>query len=118
MLRKILPHAAILLSNMYIVFFFIDRVNTAMQFINNSITKFLLLLLCIITTINSSFLILDERRKVAARNRRQNAAQRPADPRHAAPATTARSAAAARPMNRTGQAQRAVVPAPTHKHSH
>ena len=74
-LRKILPHVAIVLCNMYIVFFLIDRVNTAMQFINNSITKALLLILCVISTINSSFLIRDERRRQAAQLRRQPARQ-------------------------------------------
>ena len=29
MLRKLLPHAAIILSGMYVVFFFLDRVNAA-----------------------------------------------------------------------------------------
>ena len=75
MLRKILPHAAILLGNMYIVFFLIDRVNSAMAFINNDITKVLLLILCVISTVNSSFLILDERRRQAARSRRRAAAK-------------------------------------------
>ena len=65
MLRKLLPHAAILLCNMYIVFFAIDRVNSAMAFIDNDITKTLLLILCVISTVNASFLILDERRKRA-----------------------------------------------------
>ena len=95
MLRKILPHVSIVLCNMYIVFYLIDRVNSAMAFINNSITKVLLLILCIISTINSSFLILDERRRAEARNRRraeiararqgQPAPQRPAPARYPAP---------------------------------
>lgn len=44
-IRKMSPHAAILIANMYYVFFGIDRVNTAMNFINNGYTKFLLVLL-------------------------------------------------------------------------
>ena len=48
MLRKILPHAAIILSMMYFVFFCIDRVNSAMAFINNDITKWLLVILGVI----------------------------------------------------------------------
>ena len=71
MLRKILPHVSIVLCNMYIVFYLIDRVNSAMAFINNDITKALLLILCVISTVNSSFLILDERRRIAARNRKR-----------------------------------------------
>ena len=85
MLRKVLPHAAILLSNMYIVFFLIDRVNSAMCFIDNRITKALLVLLAIISTINASFLILDQRRKIVRESRRraqprpaQRAPERPA----------------------------------------
>ena len=41
-IRKMSPHAAILIANMYFVLFGIDRVNTAMNFINNGYTKFLL----------------------------------------------------------------------------
>ncbi|MDO4865109.1 MAG: hypothetical protein Q4C10_01020 [Clostridia bacterium] len=47
-LRRLLPHAAILICNMYIVFFLIDRVNKAMNFIDNGLTKGLLLALCLI----------------------------------------------------------------------
>lgn len=64
MLRKLLPHAAIILSAMYLVFFLIDRVNKAMAFINNEITKHLLLVLCAIAVIEALWLIRDERRKV------------------------------------------------------
>ena len=45
-LRAMLPHAAILIANMYIVFFLIDRVNTAMNFIDNGLTKGLLFVMC------------------------------------------------------------------------
>ncbi len=85
MLRKLLPHAAIILSGMYFVFFFIDRVNTAMAFINNNITKRLLLVLCVISVIEAIWLIRDERarerrqqraRAEAARRQRQGAAPR------------------------------------------
>lgn len=41
-----LPHCAILIGNMYYVFFGIDRVNTAMAFIDNNITKGLLAIMC------------------------------------------------------------------------
>lgn len=107
-LRRILPHAAILLSNMYIVFFLIDRVNTAMQFINNSITKALLLILCIISTVNASFLIVDARNRDATRRRRQSSASGSAgsEPRAtrsaqaASPAHTASGARTARTTSR------------------
>ena len=90
MLRKLLAHAAIVLSGMYIVFFFIDRVNSAMSFINNGITKRLLLALGLISIANAAYLIHDDRARVrrqqarlkeqrAARQREQRAARRPAD---------------------------------------
>ena len=41
-----LPHLVILIGNMYAVFYFIDRVNPAMNFIDNGLTKGLLLILC------------------------------------------------------------------------
>lgn len=63
MLRKLLPHVAILLSEMYVIFFVIDKFNAPMAFINNSITKALLLILCIITSIESLYLIRVERRR-------------------------------------------------------
>lgn len=73
MLRKIFPHVTIVLCNMYIVFYCIDRVNSAMSFIDNSITKALLLILCLLSIVNAIFLIRDERRKVARGNRRRPA---------------------------------------------
>ena len=91
MIRKILPHVSIVLCNMYIVFFFIDKVNSAMTFINNDLTKALLLVLCIISTINSAFLIYDQRKRTAAREAarrraaREAAAKRAAAGRAAAP---------------------------------
>lgn len=48
-----LPHGAILIANMYIVFFLIDRVNTAMCFIDNDITKGLLVIMCLLSVIIS-----------------------------------------------------------------
>lgn len=44
-LMKLAPHAAILIGNMYYVFWGIDRVNKSMNFIDNGYTKFLILLL-------------------------------------------------------------------------
>ena len=88
MLRKLLPHAAIVLSGMYFVFFLIDRVNSAMSFINNRITKRLLLALCIISVVESIWLIHEERNKMRrqqakaaeARRQKQEDARRKDDP--------------------------------------
>ena len=70
MLRKLLPHGAIVISGMYFVFFFIDKVNSPMAFINNDITKVLLLILCVISVINALFLIRDDRRRVRQQEER------------------------------------------------
>ncbi len=56
-LRRLLPHAAILICDMYIVFFLIDRVNTAMNFIDNRLTKGLLLALCVVSWFNCRTLL-------------------------------------------------------------
>lgn len=73
MLRKLLPHAAIILSGMYFVFFFIDRVNAAMAFIDNPITKWLLFALGVVSVTNAILLIRDDRarqrRRLARRSR-------------------------------------------------
>ena len=62
MIRKWLPHVSILLANMYIVFFVLDKVNTAMTFINNDITKMLLLILALSSIANSCMMIAERRR--------------------------------------------------------
>ena len=63
MLRKILPHAAIILSMMYFVFFCIDRVNSAMAFINNDITKGLLVILGVISIYDAVLLIVEDQKR-------------------------------------------------------
>ncbi len=63
MFKKILPHAAMILSAMYVVFFHIDRVNSAMEFINNDITKCLLYALCVLSVANAAIIIHDDRKK-------------------------------------------------------
>lgn len=63
MLRKFLPHIAIILSGMYFVFYGIDRVNSAMAFIDNELTKGLLVVLGVISILNALFLIRDNRAK-------------------------------------------------------
>ena len=74
MLRKLLPHAAIIISAMYFVFFFIDRVNPAMAFINNDMTKIQLCVLCVIAICNAVFVIRYNR----AWARRQQQRKQPA----------------------------------------
>ncbi len=64
MIKKLLAHSAIVISGMYVVFFFIDRVNPAMAFINNGITKFLLLVLALFSVINAIQVIAMERKKL------------------------------------------------------
>lgn len=64
MFRKIFPHAAIVLSAMYVVFFHIDRVNSAMAFIDNGITKVLLYVLCALSVVNAIVIISDDRKKM------------------------------------------------------
>lgn len=51
-LRKLAPHGAILIANMYYVFWGIDRVNRAMNFIDNEYTKGLFLILLGFTAVN------------------------------------------------------------------
>ena len=48
-IRALMCHVAVILSLMYLVLFFIDRVNTAMEFINNDVTKILLAVLAIVS---------------------------------------------------------------------
>ena len=76
MLKKWLPHVAILLANMYIVFFVLDRVNRAMAFINNSITKFLLLILALVSIFNACMLIHERRQRIRNARRRAEAQRR------------------------------------------
>lgn len=56
-IQRLLPHGAILICNMYIVFYLIDRVNKAMCFIDNGLTKGLLAIMCFISIFNSLALI-------------------------------------------------------------
>ena len=70
-IRRMLPHLVILISNMYLVFFAIDRVNTAMKFIDNGLTKGLLLVLCLAALVNAWGLVhpsADADRQSARRN--------------------------------------------------
>lgn len=62
-MKKILSHSAIILSLFYLTLFVIDKINNAMQFIENDITKALILVLAAVSTINAVFTISDERKK-------------------------------------------------------
>ncbi len=76
-LERLAPHAAILICNMYVVFFLIDRVNPAMNFIDNRLTKGLLLAMCALGLYNGYRLLLPwlrRRRMPAAPARTQSAA--------------------------------------------
>ena len=74
---KLLPHAAIVISIMYFVFFFIDKVNQPMAFINNNITKGLLFVLCVISILNAISLIRIDRQRERQGQQRPRAPQRP-----------------------------------------
>ena len=62
-LETILPHACIILSAMILVFYFIDKVNPAMAFINNNITKALIAIWAVCSILSSLFLIRRQRRR-------------------------------------------------------
>lgn len=62
MLKKVLPHLCIIISIMMLVFYFIDRVNSAMNFIDNDVFKTLLLAYSLIVIVSSIFLIANNRR--------------------------------------------------------
>ena len=62
-MKKILNHSAIILSLFYLTLFVIDKINSAMQFIENDITKALILVLAAVSTINAVFAISADRKK-------------------------------------------------------
>jgi len=74
--RALLQHLVILICNMYIVFFLIDCVNPAMNFIDNGLTKGLLLILCLAAGSQALPLALQrrfKRRRIPRRVRPQGA---------------------------------------------
>ena len=80
MLKRLTPHAVIILSGMYLVFFLIDRVNRTMNFINNDITKVLLLALCALAVYHAVLMIRANRRaeREAQRRKAEAGRRRPA----------------------------------------
>ncbi len=63
MLKSIAPHLSLVMSVMMLVFFVIDRVNEAMNFIGNDTFDITLLIFSIITIITSVYLIAENRRR-------------------------------------------------------
>jgi hypothetical protein len=61
-LLRLVPHVSIIISGMLIVFFYIDRVNSAMGFMENDVTKMLILILSV-TSIATSILAAAYRRR-------------------------------------------------------
>lgn len=60
---KTMPHISIILAGMLIVFFVIDRFNSAMGFLDNDGAKILLFVLSVTSIINSVLLITYQRRR-------------------------------------------------------
>ena len=75
MLKRLIPHAVIIISAMYAVFFFIDRVNASMAFINNPITKGLMLLFCVLASFDAVRLIRSDRRRTRILEQRRQKAR-------------------------------------------
>jgi len=61
-LWKIFPHAAIVLSSVFVVFLILDHFNPTMNFVNNSISTALLGGLCAASFISSVILVIRDRR--------------------------------------------------------
>ncbi len=64
--KMIFPHLCIILSGMLLVLLAIDRVNSAMMFIDHNITKGLMCVLCVASIINGASLLA---RRTKAPNR-------------------------------------------------
>ena len=60
-LSRILPHLCIILSGVILVLVLIDKFNTQMNFIDNSITKNMLLVLSVLTVVCSIMLVSYQR---------------------------------------------------------
>lgn len=62
-MKKLLAHLDVVLSGMILVLLAIDRVNSAMQFIDNHITKGLLFALCAATLVSGVVLMAQSVRR-------------------------------------------------------
>lgn len=61
-MKKLLAHLDVVLSGMILVLLLIDRVNSAMQFIDNRITKGVLFALCAATLVSGVVLMTQSAR--------------------------------------------------------
>lgn len=68
-LIKAIPHISIILSGMLLTLLVIDRINSAMNFINNDYTKIIILILCLLTVFQSIIQIIAMRRLPKRRKR-------------------------------------------------
>ena len=66
-LKKIIPHLNIVFSSMFIVFYVIDRVNSAMNFLTDPLSKAVLLAFCIVSIVTSVLLIAMQRKEMRRR---------------------------------------------------
>ena len=62
-MKKLLAHLNIVLAGMILTLLCIDRVNTAMRFIDNDITKGILFALCAVSILGGVVLIAQPGRK-------------------------------------------------------
>lgn len=69
MIKRALPHICLVIGLMMLVFYTIDRYNSAMNFINNDIFKMLLLVFSLLVIVSAILTIRDHRR--SARHREQ-----------------------------------------------
>lgn len=69
MIKRALPHICLVIALMMLVFYTLDRYNSAMNFIDNDIFKMLLLLFSLLVIVSSFLTIRDHRR--SARHREQ-----------------------------------------------
>lgn len=58
----LLPHLTIILAGMFLVFCIIDRFNTAMHFIDSSLSKGLLFVFCLSALATAALLVAKNRR--------------------------------------------------------
>ncbi len=57
-LIRAIPHLSIILSGMLLTLLVIDRINSAMNFINNNYTKIIIVLLCLLAVFQSIIQII------------------------------------------------------------
>ncbi|MDO5519917.1 MAG: hypothetical protein Q4G58_05445 [bacterium] len=65
MIRKIIrviPHLTIVLSCMFLIFWYLDQLNPTMNFVNCSISNKLLVLFCILSVLTSVSLVWMDRK--------------------------------------------------------